>query len=95
MLPHSKSMGHIYLDIFTRSISTTFAPIVHKRDAKMNVSLSEIKCRITIKAKSQLFSVSRWREIKKKGTKLFGQIKENRRQSKLRVNSVSRLEGKK
>ena len=54
-----------------RSTSTTFAPVVHKRDAKMNVSHNEVRCRITIKVKSQSFIASRWREIKKKGTKII------------------------
>ena len=61
----------------------------------MNVSHNEIKCRITNKVKSPFFAASRWREIKKKGKKLFGQIKGNRRQSKLRVDFDSRLEGEK
>ena len=73
----------------------TFAPVVHKRDAKMNVSHNEVRCRITNKVKSQLFAAFRWREIKKKGTKLFGQIKGNRRQSKFRVNFDSRLKREK
>ena len=61
----------------------------------MNVSHNEIRCRITIEVKSQSFAGSRWRKIGKKGTKLFGQIKGNRRRSKLGVDSDSRLEEEK
>ena len=94
---HIQSQWDIIIWTFSpiRSTSMTFAPVVHKRHAKMNVSHNEVRCRITIKVKSQLFAASRWREIKKKGTKLFGQIKGNKRRSKLRANFDSRLEGEK
>ena len=78
-----------------RSTSMTFAPVVHKRDAKMNVSHNEVRCRITIKVKSQSFAGSRWRKIGKKGTKLFGQMREIGGGRNLRVNFDCRLEGEK
>ena len=73
----------------------TFGPVVHKSDAKMNVSHNEVRCWITIKVKSQSLVAFRWRKFRKKGTKLFGQIKGNRRRSKLGVDSDSRLEEEK
>ena len=94
---HIQSQWDIIIWTFSpiRSTSMTFAPVVHKRDAKMNVFHNEVRCRITIKVKSQSFAGSRWRKIGKKGTKLFGQIKGNRRRSKLGVNSDNRLEEEK
>ena len=73
---HIQSQWDIIIWTFSSngSTQTTFAPVVHNRDAKMVVSNNEGRCRITIRVKSRLFAASWWREIDKEGDKIIWTI---------------------
>ena len=81
---HIQSQWDIIIWTFSsiRSTQTTFAPDVHKRDAKISVSNNDLRCRITIRVKSRSFSVSWWREIDKEGDKIIWTNLGNRMWSK-------------